>query len=135
MTTKIWFALKEHGVDRIVEKVEDNCRQAIYLAELVEMHPDLELLVPVSLNIVCFQYVVASLTEAKHKDINNEIVMRLQESGIAAPSTATLNGILAIRVNITNHRCKHQDFNLLVDAVVETGKRIISELDTGHESL
>jgi glutamate/tyrosine decarboxylase-like PLP-dependent enzyme len=132
---KIWFALKEHGVDRIVEKVEDNCRQACYLAELVEMHPDLELLVPVSLNIVCFRYVVASLTEAKHKDINNEIVMRLQESGIAAPSTTTLNGILAIRVNITNHRCKHQDFNLLVDAVVETGKRIISELDAGHESL
>ena len=113
----------------------DNCRQAGYLAELVEGHPDLELLVPVSLNIVCFRYVVASLTEAKLKDINNEIVMRLQENGIAAPSTTILKGILAIRVNITNHRSKRQDFDLLVNAVVETGKRIISELEAGHESL
>ncbi len=125
---KIWFALKEHGVDRIVEKVEDNCRQAGYLAELVETHPDLELSAPVSLNIVCFRFIVASLTETQLKDINNEIVMRLQESGIAAPSTTTLNGILAIRVNITNHRSKRQDFDLLVDAVVDTGREILSAL-------
>ncbi|MGI9383983.1 MAG: pyridoxal phosphate-dependent decarboxylase family protein, partial [Methyloligellaceae bacterium] len=54
---KIWFALKEHGIKRIAEKVEDNCRHAAYLAEQVRDHPDLELSAPVALNIVCFRFV------------------------------------------------------------------------------
>jgi glutamate/tyrosine decarboxylase-like PLP-dependent enzyme len=124
---KIWFALKEHGIDRIVEKVEENCRQALYLAELVKSHPELELSTPVSLNIVCFRYVVESLTEAELKTVNNEIVMRLQESGIAAPSTTTLNSKLVIRVNITNHRSKLADFDLLVESIVEMGRVILTQ--------
>ena len=121
---KIWFALKEYGVHRIAEKVEDNCRQARYLAELVEAHPSLELCAPVSLNIVCFRFIVASKSEDELADLNREIVMNLQETGVAAPSTTTLRGKLAIRVNITNHRSRREDFDVLVAAVVESGREI-----------
>ncbi|MGI9334755.1 MAG: pyridoxal phosphate-dependent decarboxylase family protein [Gammaproteobacteria bacterium] len=123
---KIWFALKEHGVKRIAEKVEDNCRQAQYLAQRVEAHPDLELSAPVSLNIVCFRFIAPSRTEAELDGINRDIVMDLQESGIAAPSTTTLEGKLAIRVNITNHRSQREDFDVLVDALVDTGRTLMS---------
>ena len=58
--------------------------------------------------------------------INEEIVMSLQESGIAAPSTTKLNGKLAIRVNITNHRSVNADFDLLVEEVIKLGRELTS---------
>lgn len=125
---KIWFALKEHGVNRIVEKVENNCRQALYLAERIEEHSKLELLAPVSLNIVCFRFIVPSTAETEIEAINREIVMRLQESGIAAPSTTTLNKQFAIRVNITNHRTTRKDIDVLVEAIVDTGEALARPL-------
>lgn len=127
---KIWFALKEHGIRRIAEKVEDNCRQAAYLAEKVEAHPELELAAPVSLNIVCFRYTAPGKSKDQLTAINGEIVMDLQEQGIAAPSTTTLKGDFAIRVNITNHRTRTSDLDILVDAIVAAGRAI----STGEQS-
>ena len=123
---KVWFALKEHGIKRIAEKVEDNCRQAAYLAELVEAHPELELSAPVSLNIVCFRYIDEKLPETDLSHLNTEIVMDLQESGIAAPSTTTLKGNTVIRVNITNHRSTFADFDILIESIVAAGRSKIA---------
>lgn len=120
---KVWFALKEQGIKRIAEKVEDNCRQAAYLAELVEAHPDLELAAPVSLNICCFRFVAEGRAMDEVNKLNSEIVMDLQESGVAAPSTTKLGEVNAIRVNITNHRTTMADMDLLVEEVVKLGQK------------
>ncbi len=125
---KVWFHLKEHGIRRIAEKVEDNCRQAAYLGELVNTRPELELSTPVSLNICCFRFVASDLTDTALNRINEEIVMDLQESGVAAPSTTKLNGVLAIRVNITNHRSTMADFDLLVNEVVKLGRALVERV-------
>ena len=124
---KVWFALKEHGIARIAEKVEDNCRQAAYLAAKIEAHPELELLAPVALNIVCFRFIDPSQSEQDLDRLGTEIVMVLQEQGIAAPSTTTLRGTVAIRVNITNHRTTTADMDVLIDAVVSTGQALLGK--------
>jgi hypothetical protein len=53
--------------------------------------------------------------------LNENIVADLQEQGIAAPSTTRIHGHLAVRVNITNHRSRREDFDLLIRAVVAAG--------------
>ncbi|UCC53514.1 MAG: hypothetical protein JSV68_05990, partial [Anaerolineaceae bacterium] len=53
--------------------------QAHYLAELVEAAPELELALPVSLNIVCFRYVHPELDAAALDELNRQIVVELQE--------------------------------------------------------
>ena len=73
---------------------------------------------PVASSIVCFRY-------GDSDAVNGEIVMRLQESGIAAPSVTTLDGQTAIRVNITNHRTRNADLDLLVEEVVRLGESLI----------
>lgn len=123
---KVWFALKEQGIKRIAEKVEDNCRQAAYLGELVQAHPDLELAAPVSLNICCFRFVTEGRSTEELNRLNSEIVMDLQESGIAAPSTTKLGEVNSIRVNITNHRTTLADMDLLVEAVVKLGRKAVA---------
>lgn len=119
---KVWFHMKEHGISKITQKVDDNCMQAAYLGELVKSHDDLELVTPVSLNICCFRYIAQGLSDDDLNRINAEIVMDLQESGVAAPSTTKLSGKLTIRVNITNHRTTCQDMEILVDEVLNLGR-------------
>lgn len=119
---KVWFTMKEHGLERLGEVVARNCRQARYLADRVTAQPDLELLAPVPLNIVCFRHLGNGLSEDARDELNAEIVADLQEQGIAAPSTTRLDGRLAIRVNITNHRTRQDDLDILLDAVLATAR-------------
>lgn len=114
---KVWFTLKEHGAPRLGEIIERNCEQALYLAERVTAAPGLELLTPCTLNIVCFRVRAAGLDEAALDRLNEDIVADVQESGAAAPSTCRVRGRLAIRVNITNHRTRIGDVDILLEAV------------------
>jgi hypothetical protein len=56
--------------------------------------------------------------------MNAEILLRLQERGIAVPSGTTLSGRYAIRVANVNHRSRSEDFSVLADAVVRLGREI-----------
>ena len=121
---KVWMSLKEHGLDRYARLVRQNIWQAHYLAQLVRDAPDLELLAPVPLNIVCFRYVALGRDEAALDALNQELLIQLHEQGIAVPSNLTLGGRFALRVAITNHRSRREDFDLLV----REARRIGAEL-------
>ncbi len=117
---KTWFTIKVYGADQLGAVISETCRLARYLAAHVEAHPALELLAPVALNIVCFRFRCAD-TDADADHVNREIVADLHESGIAAPSTTTVDGKLAIRAAIVNHRTGVQDIDALLTAVLSFG--------------
>jgi glutamate/tyrosine decarboxylase-like PLP-dependent enzyme len=116
---KVWMSFKTHGTNAFAQLIHQNVRQAHYLAGLVTKHPLLELLAPAPLNIVCFRFKAPGKSEAELNALNTEILLRLQESGIAIPSQTTLNGKFAIRVAVTNHRSRREDFDLLIRSIVE----------------
>lgn len=118
---KVWMALKTHGVRGIARVVEQNVAQARHLAELVAGRDRLELAAPVSLNVVCFRYAPRGVSPERLGPLNEEILMRIQESGEAVPSSTTLDGRFVLRVAIVNHRSRREDFRRLVDAVVACG--------------
>ncbi|HXH46906.1 MAG TPA: aspartate aminotransferase family protein [Bradyrhizobium sp.] len=113
---KTWFTLRTFGTDRIGAAIARSCALAKYLEARVLAEPRLELLAPVNLNIVCFRY-------RADDAVNREIVADIQEAGIAAPSSTTLNGRFAIRAAIVNHRTEATDIDALVAAVLEFGGR------------
>ena len=113
---KTWFTLKTYGTDRLGAVIARTCSLARYLERRVRGEPRLELLAPAQLNIVCFRY------RAQDADVvNAKIVADLQESGIAAPSTTTIDGKFAIRAAFVNHRTQERDVDALVDAVLQLG--------------
>lgn len=121
---KVWAHLMEHGRARIGAAVTRNCEQVRYLASRVDEVPQLERLAPVETSICCFRYRPdQALAEDVLDRLNQAIVVDLQESGAAAPSTTRVNGKLAIRVNITNHRTRFEDLDDLVAAILEAGPR------------
>ena len=128
---RAWMALKSEGIARYRQQIEQNVQQARYLARRVTERPVLELLAPVPLNIVNFRYRGALLDEQALNELNAELLMRLQEKGIAAPSSTVLRGRFAIRVAICNHRSRREDFDLLVESVVAIGDRISDEIACG----
>ncbi len=116
---KAWFTIQLYGAEKLGESIAGSCDLARYLQKLILGEPKLELLAPVSLNIVCFRY------RAQDADrVNNEIVMALHESGIAAPSTTTVNGCLAIRAALVNHRTGEGDIHALLRATLSFGDTI-----------
>jgi aromatic-L-amino-acid/L-tryptophan decarboxylase len=121
---KIWLSIKEHGIEKYGRLIEQNIEQARYLAGLVEADPELELLAPAPLNIVCFRYSAGGAAGEGLNALNRELLIRLQESGVAVPSHTILNGRYAIRVAITNHRSRREDFDLLVTKVKEIGRSL-----------
>jgi glutamate/tyrosine decarboxylase-like PLP-dependent enzyme len=113
---KTWFTLKTYGTERLGAVITRTCALAAYLETRILAEPRLELMAPVQLNIVCFRYRAADANE-----VNGEIVMDIQESGIAAPSTTILDGQLAIRAAIVNHRTGTRDIDALISAVLDFG--------------
>ncbi|GAA6163608.1 aspartate aminotransferase family protein [Pelagimonas sp. KU-00592-HH] len=125
LALKVWAQIAEHGTDTLGAMVARNCAQAAYLGSLVAAGNDVELMAPVALNICCFRVVRDGVAPEKLDWLNEEIVIRLQEDGIAVPSTTKLGGRIAIRVNITNHRTRQEDMDILLAAV----RRIAGEIE------
>jgi glutamate/tyrosine decarboxylase-like PLP-dependent enzyme len=113
---KVWFTFQVFGADRLGAVIARTCRLARLLAEWIDRRPELERLAPVALNVVVFRY------RAGDSDrVNAAIVADLHASGLAAPSTTTIGGHLAIRAAIVNHRTAERDLEILLTAVLRLG--------------
>lgn len=128
---KVWFTWREHGTAGLGAAMLANCRQAEALGRTIAASSDLELLAPVSLNIVCFRFCGAGIDGDEDLDrVNKQIVIDCQESGVAVPSTTLLDGRLAIRVNLTNHRTTMADLHRMLAFVRGRGEALASDATT-----
>lgn len=127
---KVWMTLRAYGLAKYGRLVEQNVAQARWLATRVDEARELERLAPVPLNVVCFRFAPEGVAEARLDAINAEILMRLQERGIAVPSSTRLDGRFALRAAITNHRSRRADFDALVVAVGDLGREIVAAAGT-----
>jgi glutamate/tyrosine decarboxylase-like PLP-dependent enzyme len=121
---KVWLSFKEHGLRKYARLMEQNVAQAHRLAELVRAAPELELMAPVVLNIVCFRYRGKGGTQAQLNALNEEVLIRLHERGLVAPSYTTLAGNYCLRAAIVNHRTRTEDLGMLVDEALRAGRSV-----------
>ncbi len=119
---KVWMSFREHGIEKFARLIRQNIAQSFYLEKLVLQEPELELLTPVTMNIVCFRYRKPGLDTAELNILNQEILMRLHEENVATPSYTLLDGKYAIRVANVNHRSRKEDFEALVAGVLRIGR-------------
>ncbi len=119
---KTWFTLKVYGTTAIGSAVLGTCELARYLERRIAEVPELELRAPVELNIVCFRY-----RAVESDEVNRRIVVELQESGTVAPSTTRIDGQLAIRVALVNHRTGRDEVDTLLNRTLEIGRGILKK--------
>src|SRR5262249_36129762 len=118
---KVWMALKEHGVEKFGRLIDQNIAQGHYFSALVEAAPDLELVAPTNINIVCYRYRSDGMDAERLKGLNTEIMLRLQEQGTAVISDTTVDGKHCLRVAINNHRTRREDLELLIRETIRLG--------------
>jgi glutamate/tyrosine decarboxylase-like PLP-dependent enzyme len=124
---KVWFTIQALGFDALSTAIVRNCTQAEQLANEIARHPQLELLAPVSLNVVCLRIRPEGLVgEREINAFNRQVVATLQNRGLAVPSTTELSGKLAIRVCLTNHRTQHDDLQQFVADILAIGTELSS---------
>jgi hypothetical protein len=77
---------------------------------------------------VCLRYAPPGLPEQRLDEVNAEVVLRIHESGVAIVSDTVINGALAVRVAISNHRTRDSDLELFLDTVLTIGARVVGDL-------
>jgi glutamate/tyrosine decarboxylase-like PLP-dependent enzyme len=125
---KVWMSIKEHGIDKYARLIDQNIAQAHALAVSVDAEPELERLAPVALNIVCFRYTVPDWSNARLNTLNDELVIRLHERGMALATSTVLHGKSCLRPSATNHRSTTADFDVLVSEVLAIGRDLVEEM-------
>jgi glutamate/tyrosine decarboxylase-like PLP-dependent enzyme len=125
---KVWLTIKEQGLDTFGRLVRQNIRQARELGELIDASDRVVRLTPVSLNVVAFRYHRDGMSGETSDAVNRELLMRIQERGIAVPSQTVIGGRFALRACIINHRSRAEDFRILVNAVEGIGDEVFEEL-------
>jgi aromatic-L-amino-acid/L-tryptophan decarboxylase len=123
---KLWMSLQVHGVETIAALIAQNMAQAAYLEELIHAAPRLELLAPRPTNVVCFRYCNSQMDDDALNALNRRLLIELQESGRYIVSSTVLDGRYALRVAITNHRSRMEDFAALAEDCVSFGDRLAS---------
>ena len=124
---KTWFTFKVHGAAAMGAAIARTCELARHLQNRIEATQELELMAPVELNIVCFRYRVAGRIDQEDW-LNRELVIELQESGAVAPSTTMLDGRVAIRAAIVNHRTGYAEIETLVNEALRIGRCLCARM-------
>ncbi len=125
---KLWMTIKEHGIEAFGRLIDQNLAQARALAARIDAEPQLERVAHAPINIVCFRHRGgAALDEAGLRQLNLEIMMRLQEEGEATLSDTVVKGRHFLRAAVVSHRTRLADMDRLVDGVLRLGRQLSPE--------
>lgn len=123
---KAWMSLRACGSDRFANAITRKIDDVQALVARIQATPELELLAPAPMNIVCFRYALRDRSARDLNAVNQEILLRLQESGVGILSSTLLQGQFALRLANTNHRAIEHDLAQVLDAAVAIGRGIAS---------
>lgn len=121
----VWALIREIGKTGIRERVCRHNAMAKHVAKRAQAHPNLEVVQEPTLSICCFRYVSAEWEDLN--ELNTRIHRQLVHNNRNIPSTAVINGTLAIRPCFIGARTTWQHANDLVDEVIATGKQLINK--------
>ena len=109
---KLWFVLRNFGIETLQEKLRNHIRMARDLSELIGQEEEFELMAPVTLNLVCFRYKPKGIEDEKQLNKINEMLLKhINDSGQIYLTHTKLNGKYVLRMVIgqTNVEQRHVD--------------------------
>ena len=105
---KIWLSIQTLGLDAFRAAIDRSLDLALLAERRIRETPELELLSPARLGIVCFR---RRVDEAR----NAALVAELEATGEAFVSSTRLHGEYAIRLCVLNHTSRAEDVEWVLD--------------------
>jgi len=98
---KLWFVIRDFGVEGIRQKVQDHIDWARELGEQIQSEPGFELLDPQHLSLVCFRYRPKNVksSDAVNK-LNMALMQKINESGRIYLTHTRVSGLVTLRMVI-----------------------------------
>jgi glutamate/tyrosine decarboxylase-like PLP-dependent enzyme len=113
----VWCALRSAGRAGLEAMVTRSIANAASFAAWVTAEPDLELMAPANLNVVCFRARHPDADEAANDALNHALVEAIQAGGIAYVTATRWRGRAAIRAAFDNWATSEEDVGALQRAV------------------
>jgi glutamate/tyrosine decarboxylase-like PLP-dependent enzyme len=120
----VWASLKAYGREGYREMVERHLGLARRVGAAIEAAPDLELLAPVRLNVICFRYRPPRWPEGELDELNRRLGAAVLDDGRVYYGTTVYEGKVAFRPAISNWRSTEADVDLIVSVARELGERL-----------
>lgn len=128
---KLWFALKQIGVDGYRQAIARDISLARTLQQRLRELPDFELVAAGPLSVTCFRYCPRAFSghAADGDRLNRRLLELVQSDGDVFLTGTELAGRFVLRACIVNFRTTEQDLEALIEAVRLAGERV-REQDT-----
>ena len=97
---KLWFLIREQGVERLQARLRRDIQNAKWLTEEVTKRPHWKVLAPVALQTVCIRHQPPDVTGAALDEHTLAWAARVNQSGEAFVTPAMLDGRWMVRVSI-----------------------------------
>lgn len=121
---KVWVSLLAHGRSAYGRRIAHDAALVRYLGELVEEHPDFELMCEPRLSICCFRYRPAGWDRSEDQldRVNERLMMAIMADGRVYCSNAVIDGRFGLRACIVNFRTEAEDVERLLAVAAELGE-------------
>ena len=124
---KVWVSIQTFGMAAFRSAVSRGMELASRAESYVRASPDLEIVNPASLGIVCFRVRPAEtdLDEGLLEEINKTVLARAFWDDRAFFSSTLLHGTFALRLCILNHTTTWDDVRETLEAVERFGREAL----------
>ena len=129
---KVWMSVQTFGMAAFRRAVASGLELAARAEQYIRSSPDLELLHPASLSIVCFRVNPGGLDEDALDVLNKHVLAKVFWDDHAFISSTTLQGTFALRFCIVNHATTWTDVRETLDLVARFGMEEVQSGRTGE---
>jgi len=123
---KLWFVIRNFGVDGIREKIRKHLDLAQWLAGKINQSQDFELLAPVPFSLVCFRFSPRHIHDESMLDnINEKLLLQLNASGQIYITHTRLNGKYTLRMVTAQTNVEHRHIEKAWRLINETAAELM----------
>ncbi len=125
---KLWFVIRNFGVQGIQETLRNHLQWAKELEEWVAAHPQFELLAPRTLNLICFRYHPRGLDdEAQLNALNEKLLNALNASGKLFLTHTKIDGKYTLRMVTGQTYLKKEHVQQAWERIQQTASTLLEE--------
>ena len=124
---KLWFVLRHYGQEGLAFHIREHVRLTEHLAQRIGDDLDFHLVVPRTLNLVCF-------THQRGDEFTEQLMERLNASGSIYLSHTRLAGTYTIRMCVGGRDMQQRHVDAAWDQVVNTARELSEELANASRS-
>ena len=120
---KLWFVIRDYGIDGIQGKVRQHLDWAGELADKIDSSPDFELHRPQNLTLVCFRYRSGGITEKDALNrLNEELLHRLNASGRIFITHTKVGGLVTLRMVVAQTHVTREHVDRAWELIQKTAR-------------